>query len=228
MFKRIVPVMTGLLAGIVGAVSLISGALAFPLISGDGSEACAYVSPLAGSGTCSVQTITAHPLWMPDNSLNAKWISYGPTGYQDAGPYAPRDPNLPLFRVSETFTLTLSALLSVSVWADDTAEVFIDGVSVFAPNFTQSICANGSIGCEPGELGFVSQLLAAGSHTVGFEVYQIGTGTNTGSNPFGLLYTGSVEAIGTGTSIAEAPAALLILTGLMGVGLFGGRRRRAT
>ena len=228
MFNRLTRVGAGFVVGIVGVFALASGASAFPLVSGDNTETCAFISPAAGSGQCSIQTVTAHPAWMPDNGLNATWISYGPTGYQDAGPYAPRDPNLPLIRVTETFTLTLPSLLNIAIWADDTAEVFINGISVFAPNFTQSICANGSIGCEPDELGQISQLLAIGTHTVSFDVFQIGTGTNTASNPFGLLYTGSVEVFGTGTNVtvSEAPGVSVALAGLLGFGLAARRRRK--
>jgi hypothetical protein len=36
--------------------------------------------------------------------------------------------------------------------------------------------------------------LSAGSHTLEFVLYQVGKGTNTTSNPFGLLFTGTAPA----------------------------------
>lgn len=226
---RIFRGVVGAIAGGLGLLALSGSGWAVPFVSGDGTETCAYVSPLAGSGACAVEIISSHPAWMPDSGLNAKWISYGPTGYQDAGPVAPRDPVLPLFRVTETFILTEENALSVFVWADDTAEVFINGVSMFPPNFTQNVCANGSIGCEPNEVGTVTATLAAGTHTLSFDVWQIGTGLNTSNNPFGLLYFGSLDPTGGGggTNIDEAGALGILGLGLVALGVAQRRRRIA-
>jgi hypothetical protein len=217
----------GLLAGGVALATAATGSFAAPVLSGDGTETCAYVSPLLGSGPCTVQIVTAHPAWQPDTNLQAKWISYGPTGYRDAGPVAPFDFVNPLIRITEVFNVVNTMVLNIAVWADDTAEVFIDGVSVYAPNFSQNICANGPIGCEPNEAGFITHTLNAGLHTLDFEVYQIGTGMTTASNPFGILYFGSIDASGGGSSVDEAGTLALLATslGLVGIGALRRRKR---
>jgi hypothetical protein len=219
----------GLLAGGVVLAAATTGSLAAPVLSGDGTETCAYVSPLLGSGPCTVQIVTAHPLWQSDALLPvpAKWISYGPTGYQDAGPVAPFDFVNPLIRITEVFNVVNTMVLNILVWADDTAEVFIDGVSIYAPNFSQNICANGTIGCEPNEAGVITHTLNAGLHTLDFDVYQIGTGTTTASNPFGILYFGSIDASGGGSSVDEAGTLALLATslGLVGIGALRRRKR---
>src|ERR1022692_576201 len=88
----------------------------------------------------------------------------------------------------------------VTVWADDTASVYLDGVQKFAADFTDSNgpCQLGIIGCLPKYGGFVNLAgLAAGSHTLEVNAYQ------TGGGGFGVLYQGSVDT--------PEPSILLIL-----------------
>jgi len=97
----------------------------------------------------------------------------------------------------------------LNVWADDTADVKLDGNYLAHSVFTQSICSGQAIGCLPEDVGQFMIPLSAGEHTLEFVLYQVGTGTNTTSNPFGLLFTGTAPAP------TPEPAAF----GLMGVGL---------
>jgi len=113
-------------------------------------------------------------------------------------------------------------VLNLQIWADDSAGVYVDGVQVFAPVYTQgSACSGQVIGCLPGQDGVLSNYhLGAGTHTITFDLYQTGTGTDTTSNPMGLLFTGS------DVSAPEPTALLLVGGGLVGIGLL--RRRSKT
>lgn len=191
-------------------LGLSGQAMAGIIISGDGDETCAAGTPIGG-GACTEQTISVHSAWQPNNpnGNGAAWISYADTG-PSGSTLAPPSGTTVVMTITETFFANIGDKLYLDVWADDTAEVFIDGVSVFAPNFTQSTCANGAIGCEPGENAMISHTFTtAGTHTVDFDVFQVGTGTTNASNPFGLLYSGNVET--------PEPLSLM----LMGFGLAG-------
>ena len=118
----------------------------------------------------------------------------------------------------ETFTDTqLNLMLSLTVWADDTAAVFLDGNPILSPNFSQ-----GTTNCAP--TGFVtcigsgstySSAISSGTHTLEFDVYQ------TGGNTYGLLYDGLV----TGTSSTPEPATYGSLAAGL-IALFALRRTR--
>ena len=77
------------------------------------------------------------------------------------------------------------------MWADDTADVLLDGSYLIHAVFTQNTCSGQAIGCRPKDVGKIVTPLSAGSHTLEFVLYQVGMGTNTTTNPFGLLYTGT-------------------------------------
>jgi hypothetical protein len=197
-----------------------TGAEAVPLLSGDGTETCSK-GPLLGGGACSVQAITPHPLWQPAHPAGSQavWVSYNDTGYGGTT-LAPWDFTNPLMTITETFLAGIGSTLQLEVWADDTARVRIDGTQVIAPNFSQNICANGVIGCEPGEQGtIVYTFTSPGLHAVAFDVFQIGTGTTITANPFGLLYVGEVSAV------PEPSTWLLFITGLASLLGYGWRRK---
>ncbi|MGE3541278.1 MAG: PEP-CTERM sorting domain-containing protein [Candidatus Tectimicrobiota bacterium] len=202
---------------------------ALPLLSGDGTETC-RLGPLLGNGTCGVQAITPHPLWQPANpgGSAAVWVSYANTGYGGTT-LAPWDFSNPLVTITETFLAGAGSTLQLDVWADDTARIRIDGTQVFAPNFSQNVCADGPIGCEPHERGHLAYTFtSSGVHTLALDVYQIGTGTTPSANPFGLLYTGEVQlqsTVGPASAVPEPSTLLLLATGLAG-GLAGLWRRR--
>ncbi|MGD8582126.1 MAG: PEP-CTERM sorting domain-containing protein [Gammaproteobacteria bacterium] len=190
-------------------------ALAIPVISGDGTETCVSGTPLGGA-SCAITLIDDHNLWKQngDADLNgAVWISYANTGV-GGDTLAPLAGTTTIFTVIETFEANVGDMLNLDVWADDTAGVSIDSISLFSPNFTQNICANGSIGCEPDEFGNISYTFnTSGTHSLSFDVYQVGTGTNPDVNPFGLLYSGTL------TTVPEPSVLALLGLGLFGLGL---------
>jgi PEP-CTERM motif len=189
------------------AFSIANTAFAIAFVSGDGTETCTSQY----DATCNLQTITAHPKWQPALG-GAEWISINDSGQPGTDSIA-NDYDDPYMTVTETINLTTASVLSFDIWADDTAEVWLNGVSMFAPNKTQSTCANGTIGCEPLENEYFEWVLAAGQHTVSFDVYQIGGG------PAGLLYAGSL------TSVPEPGTLALLGLGLAGLGF--ARKRTA-
>jgi len=112
-------------------------------------------------------------------------------------------------------------MLNLQVWADNTAAVVIDGMTVFYANFTSdAYCAAGPIGCEAGEPGIISHTFQdSGIHTLSFDVYQGGDLDAPPGNPFGLLYSGTL------TAIPIPPAIWLLGSGLLG--LIGVARKKA-
>lgn len=135
--------------------------------------------------------ITAHPVWFqPGAGDPFQWVSFADTG--DWGT-VPVDNDLVNPRAIFTETIEIPGILptgSLSVWADDTAGVYVNDVLVYSVFPTQDAhCAGGPIGCEPGEGAIDIPLtnLVSGTNIIRFEVYQRGGG------PFGLVYYGNVD-----------------------------------
>ena len=80
----------------------------------------------------------------------AVWVSYADTGSPGTH-LAPPSGTTVVMTVQELLTDVIANSLTFTTWADDTARILIDNVEVFAGNFTQNVCADGAIGCEPGE-----------------------------------------------------------------------------
>jgi len=210
---------TTILTGALLALSALAGSLNASVIDLDSKAGL-----LSSVAPFTTVTITPHPLWEPNNPINpgdptdtsAVWISYAPTGFGDSV-FQPQS-NIPI-SIFQPFT-SGAGFLTMNVWADDTAGVFLDGNLLIAPVFTQSICSGQPIGCQPQDVGTINTVLAAGNHMLEFQVYQVGSGTDTTSNPFGLLYTGTATATPEPGTIFLAGGVLLTL-GLI-------RRRRPT
>lgn len=197
------------------AASTASAAL---INSGPGNGVCTKGVSLGG-GACTLQAITPNLAWqtnLPGGS-SAVWVSYANTGV-GSGSVIPANSASFLMQVTETINVSPinNVLLNLKVWADDTAGVYLNGNLIFAPNFTNNICANGPIGCQTNEPGVFNLLLAAGStNTIDIQVYQRGGST------FGLLYAGSTKEAPEPSTIALIAMALLSMLG------FGMMRRRA-
>jgi hypothetical protein len=166
----------------------------------------------SGSAT---QDITANPAWaaaLPGST----WISFANTG----NPSTPGFTTLPngmnaIF--SQTFNLsgTITAA-TLSVLADDTASVVVNGVTVYAAALGGSYptCSSVQIGCLTATEGIfnIAPYLVDGSNTISFDVFQ-----ENGSS-YGLDYAGSV------TTTPEPGLLVMLSSGLVGLGFMQRRK----
>lgn len=205
------------------------------IVSTPGGGSCSLGAGSGLSGACNLQAITPHELWQPADpgGNGALWVSYSDTGVDGTVLAPPRgaasnpDGRQPIMSVSEALVVSPGGgRLLLDIWADDTADVYLDGLRLIAANFSQNICADGIIGCQPGENGTVDRLLAAGPHTLRFDVYQVGSGSTPDSNPFGLMYSGWLSGSVT-SGIAEPATVLLLGAALGGLGWLARHRRHA-
>ncbi len=169
--------------------------------------------------------ITPDPSWQPNNtgaSSGAFWTSFANTGA--GGIVVPNALTVTHVNATETFTVSIPAgfsSLSLTVWADDTAGVSLNGGLTYlspsglavAPNPTQGgICAATALSCFPGGGALFTIPLGGVGHALEFDVFQRGGG------PFGLLYAGNL------TPVPEPATMLLLGSALAGVGFFSKRR----
>jgi hypothetical protein len=205
------------------AVFSIGTASAAPILSGDGEQwsstlaaVCAQVGQLAPCGGITT-FVTEHPAWMDDALTDAHWVSYADTGYNDgvlaprAGSAANPTGQTAIMSITELFVGQAGANFSVRFWADDTLGVFFNGIQMKAPVFGQDTCANAPVGCEPLEFWDLNGVTTGGVDVLTLVAYQVGTGTTTAANPFGVLYTGSY----TPASVPEPMTLSLVASGLL-------------
>jgi hypothetical protein len=137
------------------------------------------------------------PDWTPDRGDGASWISFENTGWQVVGGVGsavitlpnttPGNPNAIFY---QAFTDLSGTILNgtITLWADDTAAVYLDGALLMAPSYTQGP-AHCSLGITCLGAGTTIPFTALpGTHILEFDVYQLGGWT------YGLMYDGSVTA----------------------------------
>lgn len=139
-------------------------------------------------------------------------------------------PNAEFFQTFTDYSSDLS--LTLTVWADDTAAVYLDGILILDPSFTQNSngpCASPNNGetvtCSgSGTTITLSYLtfpeLASGvPQTLEFDVYQ------TGGATYGLMYDGTVTGLDLDPVSSPEPASFVLLgTGLAAFALLRGKR----
>lgn len=170
--------------------------------------------------------ITPHPAWQPNNPVNpgdptdtsAVWISYKLSGYGDPE-FQPFNGTVPVVSVFKNFASGAGDFF-LNVWADDTADVYLDGNLLKGAVFTQSTCSGQVIGCLSQHGGNFNFQIGAGQHQLTFNMYQVGTGGDTLSNPMGLLFTGTAPAV------PEPSTVVLMGAGLLAVGITARRKAR--
>ena len=91
--------------------------------------------------------ITPHSAWEPNHPTNpgdasdsaAVWISFADTGFGGTH-FQPSAGTTPVVTIFDTFQ-SGAGMLSLYVWADDTASVLLDGNLLMPAVFTQSVCS---------------------------------------------------------------------------------------
>ncbi len=135
-----------------------------------------------------------HPNWAVP-SLGGRWISFVNTGFNQTevpSSFPPGDPPTATFYAR--FTLPGPALSGgIWFWADDTAEVLLNGVQRLSYTTQQAqlpnpYCAAGSVSCQQSAGGYLNMAgYLAGDYLLELRTWQLWGG------PFGVLYEGSVD-----------------------------------
>ncbi len=160
----------------------------------------------AGAGTQTI-VIAKNPGWA-NPFFGSQWVSFGDTGAHDANFFTVPDGTLVDF--TDVFNVSGAPIAGfITVMADDTTSVWLNGVELLKPASTQGntfrTCSDFSVGCLTSTAVTVELVhaLRPGSNTLTFGVQQIA------GDSFGLDYAGAV------TSSNPEPATV----GLMGLGL---------
>lgn len=159
-----------------------------------------------------------HPAWQPNNPNGsaAVWVGCTDSGY-GGSEFASPSWTEPACSVYHQFVPLGAGLLTLRVWADDSAEVLMDGVQLHSANFSQDICANGPIGCQPNEYGLISVPFTLGLHILEIRIFQTGQTLDTWTNPSAVLYAGTA----TWEDPPQVPTPEPATFGLIGGSLIG-------
>jgi hypothetical protein len=192
--------------------------------SGNANTAMNYAGYNATSTTPSTGTATSFSLnpsgvWATPVA-NSTWVGYAPT----AGPAGTSNPAFGYYTFTTTFTALSSGAYSgsMSILADDTAEVLLNGAVLmpFGNLGSDTHCADSGPTClvaDTFSIGAVSLLGGLDANTLTFVVQQAGTGPTGGINdPSGVDFQGTLTSAGI-PAIPEPASLILVGTGLLGL-----------
>jgi PEP-CTERM motif len=195
---------------------------------GNANTAMNYAGYSATSTTPSTGTATSFSLnpgtvW-GGPAPNSTWVGYAAT----AGPVGTSNPAFGYYTFTTTFTALSSGAYtgSMSLLADDTAEVLLNGTVLmpFGDLGSDNHCGAAGPTCLASDtfsIGSVSLLSGLDANTLTFVVQQAGTGPTGGVNdPSGVDFDGtltsaSIPAIPEPASLILVGSGLIGLTGLM-------------
>lgn len=173
-----------------GAAALQAGTVTF--LSGASSGCTSLNYDLTGQcNDMTYDNVTITPAGVYGTDLGgAEWISYentGKGGITLANSTGVDDPTADFYL---SFAGGMGVTVSITVWADDTAAVYLNGTEVSGtPDLTQSLadCAASGITCTGPGTTFTDLSAPDGTNTFEFEVYQ------TGGGLFGLMYDATAD-----------------------------------
>jgi hypothetical protein len=154
------------------------------------------------------------------------WVGFAPT----AGPVGTSNPNYGYYTFSTSFTAGSPSLYSgsLSIMADDTVAIYLNGVLVvpFAPLGSDYHCADVVPDCltvDTIALSGLSLLSGPDANTFLFVVQQAGVGPVGGTgDPTGLDFSAVLSAV------PEPNSLLMLASGMLGCAAAIFRRRRAS
>jgi hypothetical protein len=124
--------------------------------------------------------LQADPAW-----ADAPWISYVDSGYNGSQVVSLTLTSFATFYESITVTAARD-LLSLDIWADDTANVYLDNVLVASADWTKTDACAKNFGCSQENGIHLEQWLTQGVHELRIDVYQVWGGAA------GLAYIGNL------------------------------------
>jgi hypothetical protein len=195
---------------------------------GDANTAMNYAgfnsgSPTPSVGTGTTYTLAPGTLWAGPTA-NSTWVGFAPT----AGPVGTVNPDYGYYTFTTTFTALSSNPYSgsLSVMADDSAQVYLNGTLLvsFGTLGGDGHCADGMPDCLSTDivpLSGLSLLSGVDANTLTFVVQQAGFGPPGGTgDPTGVDFGATLSS---GSPIPEPSTLLLLGTGLIGLSALCGR-----